>query len=89
MVEANTDPTLAITLSEIYAWSIDFFGLAKGDSIRVIYEQSYVEDKPLRDFNVKAAIFTNTGKDFYAIPFEQNDKFSYFDDSPTTVFIPC
>ena len=80
MVEANTDPTLAITLSEIYAWSIDFFGLAKGDSIRVIYEQSYVEDKPLRDFNVKAAIFTNTGKDFYAIPFEQNDKFSYFDE---------
>ena len=61
MVEANTDPTLAITLSEIYAWS-------------------YVEDKPLRDFNVKAAIFTNTGKDFYAIPFEQNDKFSYFDE---------
>ena len=74
MVDAQTDPMLAVTLSDIYAWSIDFYGIAKGDSVRVLYEQSYVEDKPLQDFNVKAAIFTNSGKDFYAIPFEQNEK---------------
>ena len=67
-------------LSDIYAWSIDFYGIAKGDSVRVLYEQSYVEDKPLQDFNVKAAIFTNSGKDFYAIPFEQNEKLAYFDE---------
>lgn len=80
MVEAGTDPTLAITLSEIYAWSIDFYGIAKGDSIRVLYEQSFVEDKPLQDFKVKAAIFTNAGKDFYAIPFEQSERIAYFDE---------
>jgi len=27
---------LAISLSEIYAWTVDFFGLQKGDSFRVI-----------------------------------------------------
>ena len=80
MVDAQTDPMLAVTLSDIYAWSIDFYGIAKGDSVRVLYEQSYVEDKPLQDFNVKAAIFTNSGKDFYAIPFEQNEKLAYFDE---------
>lgn len=85
MVEAGTDPTLAITLSEIYAWSIDFYGIAKGDSIRVLYEQSYVEDKPLRDFNIKAAIFTNAGKDFYALPFVQNEKFAYFDEDGSSL----
>ena len=29
---------------------------------------------------MKAAIFTNSGKDFYAIPFEQNEKLAYFDE---------
>ena len=80
MLDAQTDPMLAVTLSDIYAWSIDFYGIAKGDSVRVLYEQSYVEDKPLQDFNVKAAIFTNAGKDFYAIPFEQGEKIAYFDE---------
>ncbi|MFR1241804.1 MAG: metalloendopeptidase, partial [Butyricimonas faecihominis] len=79
MVDAQADPMLAVTLSDI-AWSIDFYGIAKGDSVRVLYEQSYVEDKPLQNFNVKAAIFTNSGKDFYAIPFEQNEKLAYFDE---------
>lgn len=34
---------LALELSEIYAWTIDFFGLQKGDSIRVLYDEQYVD----------------------------------------------
>ena len=79
--DAGVDPNLAIVLSEIYAWTIDFYGIAKGDSVRVLYEQSYVEDKPLADYTIKGAIFTNGGTSFYAIPFEQNEKISYFDFS--------
>ena len=37
MVDKNLPPELAIELSDIYAWTIDFFGLQKGDSIRVYY----------------------------------------------------
>ena len=40
----NGLPTeLALELSDIYAWTIDFFGLQKGDSIRVYYEEQYVD----------------------------------------------
>ena len=78
-VEAGVNPNLAVTLSEIYAWTIDFYGIAKGDSVRVWYEQSYVDSLPLWDYTVKGAIFTNAGETFYAIPFEQDGKFSYFD----------
>ena len=78
-VDAGVNPGLAITLSEIYAWTIDFYGIVPGDSVRVLYEQSYVEDRPLHDYTVKAAIFRNAGEEFYAIPFEENDKFAYFD----------
>ena len=39
----NGLPTeLALELSDIYAWTIDFFGLQKGDSIRVYYDEQYV-----------------------------------------------
>ena len=34
---------LALELSEIYAWTIDFFGLQQGDSIRVFYDEQYVD----------------------------------------------
>lgn len=34
---------LALELSEIYAWTIDFFGLQQGDSIHVFYDEQYVD----------------------------------------------
>lgn len=78
---AGVNPNLAITLSQIYAWTIDFYGIAKGDSVLVIYEESYVENKPLGDYKVKGAIFNYMGKDYFAIPFEQDDKLTFFDEN--------
>ena len=43
MVGNNLPIELALELSEIYAWTIDFFGLQKGDSIRVYYDEQYVD----------------------------------------------
>jgi hypothetical protein len=38
MIYGGLHPTLAIELSDIFAWSVDFFGLQKGDNFKVIYE---------------------------------------------------
>ena len=57
MQNCNTSPQLAVVLSHIFGWSIDFFGLQKQDEFRVIYEQEYVDDKPLQNFHVLAASF--------------------------------
>ena len=43
MVDNNSDPNLANELSEIYAWTIDFFGLQKGDTYKVIFEEQFVD----------------------------------------------
>ena len=43
MTGNNLPVELALELSEIYAWTIDFFGLQKGDSIRVFYDEKYVD----------------------------------------------
>jgi len=48
---------LALELSEIYAWTIDFFGLQKGDSIRVFYDELYVDSACVGIGRIYAANF--------------------------------
>ena len=79
LVAHQDDPNLANDLSEIYAWTIDFFGLQKGDKYKAIYETFYVDDKYTGLGKVLAADFYHGGADLYAFYFEQNGKGDYFD----------
>ena len=58
------DPMLAMDLSDIYAWSIDFFGIKKGDKFRVIYEENFVFGKSIGVLlkTTRIAILTTKGK---------------------------
>ena len=40
----NVSPAIAVGLSEVYAWTIDFFRIQKGDRFEVIFEERYVDD---------------------------------------------
>ncbi|MCQ2311784.1 MAG: M23 family metallopeptidase [Paludibacteraceae bacterium] len=62
MVGNNLPIDLALELSEIYAWTIDFFGLQKGDSIRVYYDEHYVDDECIGIGRIYAANFYHAGK---------------------------
>lgn len=79
LVEVDADPNLANDLSEIYAWTIDFFGLQKGDSYKAVYETYFVDDKYTGLGKVKLASFNHGNKELYAFYFEQNGKGDYFD----------
>jgi len=81
MLSAGVNPMLAVELSEIYAWSIDFFGLQKGDSFSVIYEESFTGDKSAGIGSVNGAIFSHAGKELIAIPFLQDSTVSYYDEN--------
>ena len=70
---------LAFELSEIYAWSIDFFGLQEGDAFRVFYDEQYVDSNYLGLGKIRGAVFYHAGEDFYAVPFVQDSVESYFD----------
>ena len=80
MQSSNTSPQLAVVLSHIFGWSIDFFGLQKQDEFRVIYEQEYVDDKPLQNFHVLAASFRASDSTYYAIPFVQDNEELYYNE---------
>ena len=69
--EQDKDPLLTYYLSDIYAWTIDFFRLDKGDKFKVIYTQAYVDDSiPVEITKVKAAYFLHKGVERYAFEYE-------------------
>ena len=78
MQDCNTSPQLAIVLSHIFGWTIDFFGLQKEDEFRVIYEQEYVDGNALQNFHVLAASFRASDSTYYAIPFTQDGEELYY-----------
>jgi murein DD-endopeptidase MepM/ murein hydrolase activator NlpD len=81
MLDYDIDPMMSIELSEIYAWSIDFFGLKKGDHFSVIYEEEYVDTVRVGIGKIHSAVFNHRNKDFYAISFEQDSVESFFDST--------
>lgn len=76
---------LARGLSVIFAWTVDFFGLQKGDNFKVIYEELYIDDKLISTGKIYGAQFSRTGSTVTAIPFIQNGTESYFDVDGTSL----
>lgn len=80
MVDCQADPLLAVDLSRIFGWTIDFFGLQKEDEFRVLYEQECVDGKELANFNILGALFHHAGTDYYAIPFLQDGEVLFYNE---------
>ncbi|PKP31609.1 MAG: metalloendopeptidase [Bacteroidetes bacterium HGW-Bacteroidetes-16] len=80
LVAKGADPNLANELSEIYAWTIDFFGLQKGDVYKAIYTKQYVEGQYIGLGRVEATLMLHGGDSLYAFYFIQNEKGDYFDE---------
>ena len=85
MVDNGNDPNLANELSEIYAWTIDFFGIQKGDSYKVIYENLYVESTRIGIGKIMASSFNHYKKDHYAFYFVQDSIGDYFDEEANSM----
>jgi len=80
MLAGGLHPSLVVELSDIFAWSIDFFGLQKGESFKVIYEEMSIDDKPLGVGKIYGAQFSGSGSFIFAIPFIQDGRESFFDE---------
>lgn len=80
IVGSGASPLLALKISDVYAWQIDFFDIKVGDSFQVIYEEAYIDSTTsLGIASVEAAVFSHDGKTFTAIPFLQDSIREHFD----------
>lgn len=73
MLAADAPAQLILTLSDIYAWTVDFFGLQKGDRFRVLYDEKVCEGQVIAVDTVRYALFTSRSEEFPAIMFNQHD----------------
>jgi murein DD-endopeptidase MepM/ murein hydrolase activator NlpD len=77
--EKGMNPLLAGELSEIYAWTIDFFGLQPADSFAVVYDEQFIDSAAVGLGKIYVTYFRHQGGEYYAIPFMQDGIESYFD----------
>ncbi len=85
MAEMKTNPNLTIALSEIFAWTIDFYAIQKGDNFTTIYEELFVDGEPIGLGNILSARFNHNGKDNFAFRFVQDGSADYFDEKGQSV----
>jgi len=57
-------------LSDIYAWTIDFTRIKKGDKFKIVYKERYIEDSILVGIkSIDAAFFLHNGEELFAYNF--------------------
>ncbi len=79
MTGNGIDPMLALRLSDIFQWTIDFFAIQKGDRFRIIYDEQYVDSTAIGIGEIYAVQFDHYGDENYAFRYFQDDRYDYFD----------
>lgn len=70
---------LAYQLAAIYAWTIDFYRLQKGDRFRIVYEEALVEDRSIGIHKIQAAAFSSGDRELFAYYFEKDGRGDFYD----------
>ncbi|MAJ89839.1 MAG: peptidase M23 [Flavobacteriales bacterium] len=81
----GVSPRVSIKLSEIYAWTIDFFKIQKGDAFNVYYENNYIDGEYIGIGKVLASEFTHKNQKFYAFYYKEKNYGEYFDEEGRTL----
>jgi murein DD-endopeptidase MepM/ murein hydrolase activator NlpD len=84
ILDQGIDYEVTNNLSVVYAWTIDFFRLQKGDKFKVIYKEKFINDTTYVGAGpIESAYFEHNGTPFYAFR-HQPDTISkiveYFDE---------
>lgn len=78
--EQDVDPQVALDLSDIFAWTVDFFGLEKGDRFGVIYDERIAGDSVVGSGAISAAVYVSAGgKRYYAFRHVGDSVAGYYD----------
>ncbi len=79
--DAGAPTTLALDMNNIFAWTIDFYRLQKGDAFEVLYEEEMVDGEATGVQNILAINFTHKDRERKAYLFENDSISAYFDEN--------
>ena len=82
---AGVSPSFANKLANIYAYTVDFFKIQKGDKFAVIINERYIEDSIYVGVeSIEASYFEHKGKKIFAFPYKikEDQKYpDYYDEN--------
>lgn len=76
---AETNPQVALDLSDVFAWTVDFFGLEKGDRFGVMYDSHSVGGREISTGKIVAAVYMHGDRRQYAFLHETDSTSGYYD----------
>ena len=87
--DAGLNIYIAHEMADIYAWSIDFFRLQKGDSYKLSFTELYIEDSIYVGVDkIKSVVFTHNKTPFYAFDYKSDvveGIMDYYDEEGKTL----
>jgi murein DD-endopeptidase MepM/ murein hydrolase activator NlpD len=81
MDDIGMGPALALELAEIYAWTVDFYRIQKGDHFNVLFEEQLVDGESIGIKNILYADFNHSGESLQSYFFVQDSIGDYFDET--------
>lgn len=71
MEQNNLSPAMTDRLANIYAWTVNFFKIQKGDRFKVVYTEKFIDDTISAGIHrIKASYFEHKGVPLYAFGYE-------------------
>lgn len=80
LLEQQANPMVAIELSEVLAWQVDFYRIMKGDAFHLIYEEEFIDEQSTGVTRILAVQFAHQQENFYGFRYEQDDFLAYYDE---------
>ncbi|MEO0404871.1 MAG: peptidoglycan DD-metalloendopeptidase family protein, partial [Bacteroidota bacterium] len=80
-LERNGAPaSLTMSMASLYAWSIDFYRIQKGDAYQVVYEIETIEGEPVSEPKILACDFFHKDRNFEAYRFDGTGKLDFYNE---------
>lgn len=78
-MKVRLDDRLIMDLANIFGWDIDFaLDIRKGDSFKVLFEETFLDGEKIGNGNILAAEFTNQGRTFRAVRYVDQEGVSQY-----------
>ena len=79
LINNDLHPELAIKMSEILAWSVDFHRIHAGDRFKVVYNEQFIGDERVGVGSVDAIYFLHQRREVYGFHFASDTIDGFFD----------
>ena len=83
--ESNANPFLAVKLADIFAWSIDFYRIQKGDWFKVIYEEKFVDGNSIGVGKIEVVEFKHFDRSYLAFGYDVDGRTEYYDEKANSL----